>query len=175
MKGRISLQLPSVQFKDSYIQNLKEFQWEYPERGISWRWLEDFDQYLAYCKSERERTEIVGDLVPQTTYWIILDNEIAVGKFTIRYQLTEKLKWLGGHFGYEVRKSYRKKGIAKEAMRLGLEIFKESGIKTGIVTCDDDNLGSIRVLEGNGGVLESTYERKNWVKPIRKYVFSISE
>jgi predicted acetyltransferase len=39
------------------------------------------------------------------------------------------------------------------------------GIESALVTCDDDNVGSIRVIEGAGGVLEDVrgVKRRYWV------------
>jgi len=46
-----------------------------------------------------------------------------------------------------------------------------------MITCDDDNRGSIGVLEKNGGRLVETYQvtGQDWPKPVRKYRFDLSQ
>ena len=63
---------------------------------------------------------------------------------------------LGGHIGYGINPKYWKQGYGTLLLRIGLlkakEIIKEDKI---LVTCDDDNIGSAKVIENNGGVLEN--------------------
>jgi predicted acetyltransferase len=164
----VSLERPSLRLRDSYVECLRDFQAEDPTRPVKWDWLENFDLYLEWCRREREATE---GRAPQTTYWIVVDEQTAVGKLTLRHALTPALERLGGHFGYEVRPAYRRQGIARRAFELGLEKARTLGLKHIVVTCDDDNLGSIRVLEGAGGRLLETYAVAGWPKPVRKYEF----
>ena len=64
----------------------------------------------------------------------------------------------GGHIGYAVNPKYWNMGYGKEILRLGLEQFKylleEDKI---LITCDDDNIGSAKILESNGGILENEF------------------
>jgi predicted acetyltransferase len=126
--------------------------------------------YLEWCREEQHGSETQA---PQTTYWIICDDENAVGKLTIRHSLTPKLEKLGGHFGYEIRPSYRRKGIASVALALGLLKIRTLGVSDVVITCDEDNLGSIGVMEHNGGILIEKYSVPDWPKPVRKYRFSL--
>jgi predicted acetyltransferase len=38
-----------------------------------------------------------------------------------------------------------------------------------MVTCDDDNIGSIRTIEKNGGILENVISGPDLDKPKRRY------
>jgi|SRR5436190_5434465 len=89
--------------------------------------------------------------VPQTTLWYI-DGDHYIGELSIRHWLTEDLRRLGGHIGYEVRPSQRRRGHATEMLRLALPVAHEIGIDPALVTCDDTNVASRKVIEKNGGV-----------------------
>jgi predicted acetyltransferase len=75
----------------------------------------------------------------------------------------------GGHIGYGVRPSYRRQGFATEILRQSLTYIHGLGVTEVLVTCDEDNLGSIKVIESQGGVLENevefegTLKRRYWI------------
>ena len=55
-------------------------------------------------------------------------------------------------------------------LRLSLQIAHETlGIDRVLVTCDDDNVGSIRTIEKNGGVLENVISGPEIAKATRRY------
>ena len=66
------------------------------------------------------------------------------------------LEKYGGHIGYSIRPSERKKGYAKEMLRQTLPFCKEIGLKKVLITCIDGNIASEKVILANGGVYEST-------------------
>ena len=169
----VTLDLPTWRLRDCYVECLKDFQAAEPDRPIKWDWLENFEIDLEWCRREREWTEVTNGRVPQTTYWIVCDGEHAVGKLTLRHKLTPEVERLGGHFGYEIRPAFRRRGIATQALALGLREIRARGFTDVFITCDDDNLGSIGVFEKNGGRHIATYPVENWPKPVRKYHFEL--
>jgi predicted acetyltransferase len=46
-------------------------------------------------------------------------------------------------------------GYGTRALALALPVAKRLGISRVLVTCDADNVGSYRIIEANGGVLEN--------------------
>ena len=88
------------------------------------------------------------------------DDEEVVGRISLRHTLTPWLLEVGGHIGYAVRPTARRRGHATTALGLMLRVAAERGIDPVLVTCDDDNVGSRRVIEANGGVLEDVRNRK---------------
>ncbi len=92
--------------------------------------------------------------VAQTTYWLIDTNEF-IGRVSIRHMLTDYLLQEGGHIGYDIRPSKRKLGYGKKILALSLPKAKELGIKKILVTCNETNLGSKKIIEANGGILEN--------------------
>jgi predicted acetyltransferase len=97
--------------------------------------------------------------VPSTNLWMV-DGAEYLGRISVRHELTEHLLEFGGHIGYSVRPSARRRGYASSALAMVMPICAELGIEDVLVTCDDDNVASRRAIERNGGVLEDKRGRK---------------
>ena len=95
--------------------------------------------------------------MPQTTYWLI-DNDEFIGRVSIRHTLTESLLKEGGHIGYDIRPSKRNMGYGKRILELSLPKAKELEIDKVLVTCNETNTGSKKIIEANGGILENSIE-----------------
>ena len=102
--------------------------------------------------------ELPDDAVHNDLYWVVDDGEV-VGFLSFRHDLNEWLREAGGHIGYSVRESRRRRGYASAALRLGLERAREIGLDRVLVTCDDDNVGSYRTIEGADGVLQDVSDQ----------------
>ncbi len=109
------------------------------------RWIE---------KINADLTRDSGGFVPATTYFAFVGNKI-VGTIQIRHRLNEFLLKYGGHIGYGVVPSERRKGYATEMLRLALEKCSEMGIEKALVTCDKSNAASAATIQKSGGVLEN--------------------
>jgi predicted acetyltransferase len=98
--------------------------------------------------------------------WILDDADEYVGSLALRHELTEFLLREGGHIGYSVRPSARRRGHAREALRLALPLARdEVGLDRVLVTCLESNEASRRVIEANGGVYEDSRNgtRRYWI------------
>ena len=97
------------------------------------------------------------------------DNYI-IGMIDIRHCLNDFLLQAGGHIGCGVRKSERKKGYAKQMIKLALEKCKKLKIEKVLITCNEDNIASEKSIISCGGILEDirTVDGKNykrfWIK-----------
>ena len=79
----------------------------------------------------------------------------------IRHCLNDNLRLIGGHIGYSVRHSERRKGYAKKMLKKALSFCKEIGLKKVLITCKEDNVGSEKTILANGGIYESTVVKLN--------------
>lgn len=114
-----------------------------------------WSDYLAGLERDRAGRDLAPGRVPATMLFALVNDEI-VGRVHIRHVLTESLQEEGGYIGYGVRPRFRRRGYATEMLQQGLLVVRELGITRALVTCDDDNPGSIGTIEACGGVLEDT-------------------
>jgi len=100
------------------------------------------------------QTEVPPEFVTGTTYFAVVDGCI-IGTISIRHYLNESLQKHGGHIGYGVRPTERRKGYGTKMLELALEKCRDFGIEKALVTCDKDNIGSAKTIANNAGVLEN--------------------
>ncbi len=91
-----------------------------------------------------------------------------VGCASIRFELNEFLAARGGHIGYGVIAAFRRRGYATAILNESITIARSEGVGALLVACDDDNVGSARVIEKCGGVLESVAFADDGT-PFRRY------
>ena len=114
----------------------------------------NYDEWLEKVRlAQKAETSFVN--VPATTYFSVrvTDNTI-VGTIQLRHELTDELRECGGHIGYGIRPSERKKGYGTQQLQLVLLKAKELCIPKVMITCDKDNTNSRKLAQKNGGVLE---------------------
>ena len=81
-----------------------------------------------------------------------------MGNIDLRVGLTEKLRMLGGHIGYEVYEPYRGRRYATRSCRLLLPFARQLGINPVVITCDPQNIASVRTIEALGAKLVKTHD-----------------
>jgi len=99
------------------------------------------------------RGEDLGGWVRNTTRFLFENGRI-LGHYNFRHELTDALRVVGGNCGYGVRPSERRKGHATRLLADAKEFGRGLGLEQILVTCDQDNIGSARTIEKNGGVLQ---------------------
>lgn len=128
-----------------------------------------FRDYLELLRDQERGVRVPRGFVPSTFLFAFVGPKI-VGRVSLRHHLNDALARVGGHIGYAVVPHFRRRGFATEILRQGLELARTClGISRVLVTCDDDNLGSIRTIEKNAGELESIVTGSDLAKPKRRY------
>ncbi|MCW1250469.1 GNAT family N-acetyltransferase [Acaricomes phytoseiuli] len=163
MNSPIRLIPPAVQFHHSWLESLAE--WGTPDQdGASTFLADEFSLDLEQPSGFAAWVKLLNDFarddfavpegfVHQTSFWII-EGQQYLGAISLRHTLgNEYLELAGGHIGYGVRPSARRRGLAAMALRFTLDEAKLRGIPEAIVTCRDSNIGSARTIESCGGAL----------------------
>lgn len=115
-----------------------------------------FDEWFSALIDNSKEETVRAKLVPSSTYLAVrLCDQRVVGMIDIRHRLNDYLLQFGGHIGYSVRKSERRKGYAKEMLCLALNKCKDRNIEKVLITCDKENIASAKTIISNGGVLEN--------------------
>jgi predicted acetyltransferase len=130
------------------------------ERETAWSTDAAFATFAEGIRAQRlEGTPRPEGFVPDTELWL-LDGDEFLGRIGIRHRLTPFLLKVGGHIGYDVRPSARRRGHATAMLRAALAVARDLGIEQALLTCDADNVASRAVIERAGGVLDDKREGK---------------
>lgn len=161
---------PTQEYEKSWKEALQEFEeekkdgfWNVPEKPTS------ITEYMQRTDDHTNGINIPDNWMPATTYWLI-DNEEFVGHVNIRHKLVDWSRKIGGHIGFAIRKSARKKDYGSKILKLALEKAKERGLEKVLVTCDDTNIGSRKIIEKNKGQLQDIIDvdavavRRYWIE-----------
>jgi predicted acetyltransferase len=129
-----------------------------------------FRRYLEVLAEQEEGINLPTPQHVPSTFLFAFVGERIVGRASIRHSLNEFLVRKGGHIGYVVVPEFRRQGYATTILRMALPIARDKcRIDRFLVTCDDDNVGSIKTIEKNGGVLENVVSGPDLATPIRRY------
>lgn len=128
---------------------------------------EDWSAYLGRLESLRRGENVPEGWVPATFLVAEVDGRI-VGRVSIRHELNDYLERRAGHIGYGIRPEFRGMGYATEILRMSLDLARKLGVEKALVTCNDANVASAKVIEKCGGVLENIIETDDGER-VRRY------
>jgi len=148
----MELVIPSEEYYQSYIEAMEEYKQNNIDTYDFWEISKD----ELFKKMENYRT---GNNLPEgyvkATYFWLVDNDKFIGEISIRHSLTDSLLRFGGNIGYGIRYSHWNKGIGTIMLSKALVYAKDVlGLNKVLITCNDNNFGSARVIEKNGGILQ---------------------
>ena len=122
----------------------------------------DENDVIKHFKDNRDQSKLPAHYVPSYDFFAVDDDKL-IGVIHIRVRLTENLLRYGGHIGYGINPKYWNMGYGKKLLKLGLEQYKNLIAEDRIlITCDDDNIGSYKIIEANGGILENKIENEDF-------------
>ncbi len=151
------LSKPINLYKETYLSALNEFQKEglnlmYDKSELN----KNFDKFVLSLIDLELNPQISKGRVKESIFWLIEDEKF-IGRISIRHSLNSYLEKYDGNIGFEIRPSERKKGYGNIILALGLEEAKKLGLKEVIITCNNLNIGSIKIIENNNGKLIDKY------------------
>lgn len=166
---------PTVRLHESWLASRGEWGREVHQDGAGLHPGDDVDSATGFALWVGRLLRQADTSVPvsegrvHATYWWIAENDAYLGAITLRHELNDFLHRAGGHIGYGIRPSARGRGLATWALRSVLPEAQALGLRQVLVTCDEGNLASARVIEKAGGVLEDVRDtelgrtRRYWI------------
>lgn len=162
-----------------YLESYKKAFLEYKTNKVNTYDFLNTDEIdvIKYTKDLRNGMNLPEGYVPSTYLWLVEKDEF-LAEVNIRHTLNENLERLGGHIGYGVSYENWRKGygtyILSEALKFANQKYK---INKFLITCNDDNKGSIKVIEKNKGLLQdkivNEYNGKS--KLTRRYIIEYNK
>ena len=110
-------------------------------------------KYIRMVENHANKQELPLGWNSYTTFWLV-DDDTFIGELHLRHTLTDYLRNYGGHIGYTIRPTYRAQGYGTQILALALPEIKKMGYDRVLVTCDETNIASKKIIETNGGVFE---------------------
>ncbi|MFD0682572.1 MULTISPECIES: GNAT family N-acetyltransferase [unclassified Paenibacillus] len=176
MHSQVYIIKPSIDYQDAYISFYQDWI-NSGENIVPWvvgKDPTDFPAMLQFLSEEAKEELLPEGWVPASTYWLMDTANKVVGAVNIRHRLNEKLLNSGGHIGYGICPSERRKGYATLLLSLALQQTAELGLQKVLVVCDKGNIGSERTILKNGGVFESEFIEENG-NCIRRFWIDVKE
>jgi predicted acetyltransferase len=164
MQSEVRLVQPSMDYREQYLQFYEDWR-RSGEDMVPWvieKEPEHFQAMVDFLYSQDSEEKVsYGEWVPHSTYWLLDSRNTVLGAVNIRHRLNQHLYNCGGHIGYGVCPSERRKGYATLILSFALEKTRELGLKKVLVVCDQGNTASERTIIKNGGVFDSEYIEEN--------------
>ncbi len=128
----------------------------------------DIPSWLRFCETMRDKITWYAAIRRQ-------DGKM-VGALCLRHRLEydDDDPDFASHIGYSVRPDERRKGYAKEQLRLALQEAKALGLSKVRLICRDSNTGSVKTILANGGVYLDTLHGEESGLTVNRYDIPIS-
>lgn len=176
MNEELILVFPTLEYElqaKELIKETIELDNDNPDKWAGFSRLQEFEDYKEWVQTiinELDPTKLAPGRVTATTYFTVRpsDNRI-VGIINIRHELNDYLKAFGGHIGYSIRPTERRKGYGKAQLRLGLDKCELLNIKEVLITCREANIGSAKTIESCNGTLENMLFNEEQNESFKRY------
>ena len=176
------LVLASMDFQNDFVQALREGFSRGDAHAMKPDEIDvieaDFESFFAdYTKQTGDILLPNGQSVPRVPQdnCFLVDDETFIGGAAIRYRLNDWLMQVGGHVGYGIRPKFQRQGYGKLILKLALQRLRHAGVERALLTCYDHNIGSQKIIEANGGVLENVIDDPRDGGKSRRYWIDLAQ
>ncbi len=129
----------------------------------------DIREWIEFLEKREKKETCPEEFIPANTYLALNKYDKVVGMVNIRQELNEYFTKYSGHIGYSILPSERNNGYGTELLKEVIILCKQKGFEKLLITCNEDNIYSAKVIERNGGVLENTVKDLERDIKIKRY------
>lgn len=158
-----------------YIQEFQDYSSQINGSGGLDRYLKEhtYTEWVRKAVSDTDIANIPVGRVPAYTYFYVREDDgKIVGMINIRLALNDFLRKEGGHIGYSIRPTERRKGYATRMLKAALAFCRPIGLSEVIITCDKSNPASAGVIANCGGALEAEFFSETFGEVIQRYIIT---
>lgn len=173
------LVFPNITYKDralDYIREFYEYGSEISGSGSLDRYLREstYEAWLDKLRDDMDIANMPETKVPALTYFFVREeDDRIIGMVNIRLALNDFLRNEGGHIGYSVRPTERRKNFGTELLRAALKVCSRIGIREVLVSCGKNNPASAGVIKNCGGVLKYEMHSEFFDEELQMYSVNI--
>ena len=167
---------PSIEHKAPFLQMLADFEKHDPSNAeFYFPAKEDFAAYVGSLLEEEQGINLREGWVPCTHQWLLTEQNHVVGVTRLRHRIdTPFLSVNGGHIGYDIAPTHRRKGYGQLALQFSLRRASSLGLSRVLLYTAEDNAPSRAVIERAGGTLEQIAYSEFWHENLCKYWVPVS-
>lgn len=172
------LVFPNMQYKEKAIDFIQEFY----DHNSDINGSGGLDGFLESSTYEEWMKKVLADIdianiekprVPALTYFYVREeDDTIIGMINIRLALNDFLRNEGGHIGYCIRPTERKKQYATNMLSAALTVCGTIGIKEILISCDKENDASAKVIKKCGGILKNEFYSEAFEETIQMYAIN---
>ena len=168
------LVFPTLEYKEKAIEYINEF-YEYGSEingvgALNWFLKEStYEAWLQKVIADMDIANVEPPYVPALTYFFVREEDDRIlGMANLRLALNDFLRTEGGHIGYSIRPTERRKGYGTLMLQEALKVYDRLSIREVLVSCDRENLASAGVIKNCGGKLLDEFYSETFQETIQK-------
>ena len=172
MACEVSFVRPAAEFRTAFLDAAEEYRNAGEELDPAFPGYRStpFERYVAQLEAVSQGRHLPLSTVPAATFWLVRSDGRVLGASRLRYRLTTALAAEGGHIGYSIRPSERRKGYGTLLCALTIEEARHTGqFSRLLITCDTNNTASARIIEKNGGIFEDSVISQRTGRQVSRY------
>jgi predicted acetyltransferase len=175
----LSLLHPTPGWESEYLAMAREFHaagetgWPYGASDIDDLAVRDFLAFATRCDDHRHGRDLPPGYVPGSVFMLIDDGQL-IGVASLRHRLNDYLLNIGGHIGYCVRPSMRRRGYMKRFLPLVLAEAARLGLDRVLITCQVHNTASEKVIRSVGGRFEDERSKAGEDHTVKRFWVDLS-
>ena len=170
--SRVKFILPAAEHESYILDYIKEHD-NFREPCLGFADFSNYGEWLEQQVRRREKLNLQPNEFPSTLYLVFNEFSQLIGISNFKTDLPEELLQHIGHIGYAIRPHQRNKGYATELLRECLPLAKSMGLNIVLITCNESNIASAKVIEKNNGVFENNLYVENEQITVKRYWISL--
>ncbi|MCS5422529.1 MULTISPECIES: GNAT family N-acetyltransferase [Psychrilyobacter] len=165
---------PDKNYKNAFLTYVEEIKKSGSETYELYKNAEiDFKLYVDELKNTELGIGLPNGWVPCSSYWLVDSKDEVLGVIRIRHRVDSDYLQTIGHIGYEIKMTRRREGNGNQILKMGLLEAGKMGINNLLITCDEGNIGSVRIIEKNNGKLKSSFIDSDTGERVLQYIVKL--